>query len=81
MKEFDELTMKEQFKYQFSRSCELFGNVTKMVVAIKLNTGATEIIVNTENIQEKYEYYLDAYDEDLCLKHNKDIQIIGCLFV
>ena len=76
-----ELTMKEQFKQQFAKSCELFGSVTKMVVAIKLPSGATELITNTEDITTKYEYYLNTYDDDLCLIHNKDVQIIGCLFV
>lgn len=75
------LTMKEQFKLEFARSCELFGEVTKMVVAIKLPSGATELITNTEDITTKYEYYLNTYDEDLRLVHNKEVQIVGCLFV
>lgn len=65
----------------YSHSLELFGVITKMVIAVKLPTGATEIIINTENIDSKYNYYLDAYDDNMCLKNNKDVHIVGMLCV
>ena len=74
-------TSKNVFKFEYENSLNLFGEIKKMVVAVKLPTGATEIIINTENIQSKYEYYLSAYDEEMKLKTNSDIQIVGCMFV
>jgi hypothetical protein len=76
-----ETSLKEQFRQQYNKSLEEFGEVKKMVVAVKLPTGATELIINTENIQSKYEYYCTAYDMDMKLNNNKEIQIVGCLFV
>lgn len=46
---------------------------TYFVTAVKLPTGAIELAVNTENIPEKIDYILDAYDGDMCLKTNRDI--------
>ena len=77
----DETSLKEQFRQQYLGSKELFGNITKMVIAIKLPTGATELIINTENIEDKYNYYLTAYDMDMKLKTNDQVNIVGCLFV
>lgn len=76
-----EETKQEQFKFEYENSLRLFGEIKKMVVAVKLPTGATEIIINTENIQSKYEYYLTAYDEEMKLKTNPAIEIVGCMFV
>jgi hypothetical protein len=53
---------------------------TKLVVAIKLDTGATELIFNTEQIESKIEYYKNNYDDELRLKRNNDIYIIDWLF-
>lgn len=77
----DETSLKEQFRQQYLGSKELFGNITKMVIATKLPTGATELIINTENIEDKYNYYLTAYDMDMKLKTNDQVNIVGCLFV
>jgi len=36
-----------------------------------------EIIVNPRaNFESKLKYYEDAYDDDMCLKYNKDIKIV-----
>ena len=58
-----------------------FGTVSKIVVAVKLPTGATEIIINTEDIKSKYESYCNAYDDDMCLKSNPNISIVNWMFV
>jgi hypothetical protein len=34
------MNLKEQFKEQYNKSIDLFGKVSKMVVAVKLPTGA-----------------------------------------
>ena len=50
---------------------------TYLVVAVKLPTGAIELITNTTNLVNKADYYVTAYDDDFRLKNNKDIQIVG----
>lgn len=44
-----------------------------LITAVKLPTGAIELAINTDNIAEKIDYILEAYDADMCLKTNKDI--------
>jgi hypothetical protein len=74
-------TLKEQFIAQYEKSMNEFGEIKKMVVAVKLPTGATELIINTENIDSKFNYYITAYDDDMKLNSNSAIAIVGCLFV
>jgi hypothetical protein len=76
-----EITLKDQFLDQFRHSKSMFGEVKKMVVAVRLPTGATELIINTDQIESKVEYYKNAYDDDMKLKNNPAIEIVGCLFV
>ena len=52
-----------------------------IVTAIKLPTGAIELAVNTENIPEKIDYILDAYDGDMCLKTNREIVMLNIMIV
>ena len=73
--------MKQQFRDQYAKSLESFGEIKKMVVAVKLPTGATELIINTENIETKFEYYMMAYDMEMKLNTNPEIQIVGVLLV
>ena len=75
------MNAKETFKFEYKNSLELFGEIKKMVIAVKLPTGATEIIINTENIESKYEYYLTAYNDLMQLKNNTNVCIVGCMFV
>jgi hypothetical protein len=38
-----------------------------------------EVIINTKhNLDKKFEYYMNTYDENLEHKHAKGIKIIGC---
>lgn len=48
---------------------------TYLVVATKLPTGAIELAINNDHIAEKIDYILDAYDEDMRLKTNKEVSI------
>jgi len=75
------MNAKETFKFEYNNSLELFGEIKKMVIAVKLPTGATEIIINTENIESKYEYYLTAYNDLMQLNNNTNVCIVGCMFV
>lgn len=68
------------FKQTYATTIKELGSVTKIVVAVRLPTGATELIINTEQIESKYNYYLNSYDDDMCLKNNQDVQIISWLF-
>jgi hypothetical protein len=61
---------------------KVFGNNQHyLVVAVRLPTGAIEIITNTQQIESKIEYYKNAYDDNFCLKTNTAIQIIGYMLV
>lgn len=52
-----------------------------MIAAVKLPTGAVEVITNTALIPTKVNYYNNAYDEEFKLKTNPNVQIIGFMFV
>lgn len=52
-----------------------------IVTAVKLPTGAVELAVNTENIAEKIDYILEAYDDDMHLKTNTDIVMQNIMVV
>lgn len=54
---------------------------TYLVTAVKLPTGAIELAINTENIREKIEYILEAYDENMMLKANSDIVMQNIMVV
>lgn len=54
---------------------------TYIVTAVKLPTGAIELAVNTSEIKSKIEYILEAYDEDMKLKTNPDINMENVLIV
>lgn len=52
-----------------------------LVTAIKLPTGAIELAVNTENIESKIDYILEAYDESMRLKTNNNIVMAQLMVV
>lgn len=52
-----------------------------LVTAVKLPTGAIELAVNTENIEAKIDYILEAYDEEMHLKTNKEIVMQNLMIV
>lgn len=57
------------------------GKVSKMVTAVLLPSGATEIIINTEDLEGKINYYSNAYDDDMKLKANNQIQIVDWIIL
>ena len=67
--------LKAKFVQAFETSTK-----SKMVVAVQLPTGI-EIIVNTDNVPEKMQYYQAAYNDCLELKTNLGIRIINYMFV
>lgn len=52
-----------------------------LVTAVKLPTGAIELAVNTSNIAEKLSYISEAYDENMRLKTNPEIQMVNMMVV
>lgn len=52
-----------------------------LVVAVKMPNGQIELITNTRGIGEKVEYYLNTYDENMHLKHNKDVEVVEVWYV
>lgn len=54
---------------------------TYIVTAVKLPTGAIELAVNNSSIKEKIDYILDAYDDNMCLKTNKDVVMQNIMVV
>lgn len=54
---------------------------TYLVTAVKLPTDAIEITVNTSNIEQKIEYILEAYDDDMKLKSTPEIQMTNLMIV
>lgn len=69
------MTKKERFIKNFLDAHE--GNIQYYCVAIKApGMNKRELILNPiENIEMKLKYYDGAYDDDLRLKANTDIQI------
>lgn len=54
---------------------------TYIVTAVKLPTGAIELAVNNTNIAEKIDYILGAYDDNMRLKTNVDIEMSNVMIV
>lgn len=52
-----------------------------LVTAVKLPTGAIELAVNNQNIADKIDYILEAYDDDMQLKTNTSIRMENILIV
>lgn len=54
---------------------------TYLITAVKLPTGAIELAINNDNILDKINYILDAYDDDMRLKTNPAIQMVQLMVV
>lgn len=52
-----------------------------IVTAVKLPSGAIELAVNTQEIESKIDYILEAYDENMRLKTNTDIVMQNIMIV
>ena len=56
-------------------------DTAQLIAAVKLPTGAVEVITNTALLHTKIDYYKNAYDEEFRLKGNSNVQIVGFMFV
>jgi hypothetical protein len=52
-----------------------------LVTAVRLPTGAIELAVNNQNIADKIDYILEAYDDNMLLKTNTNIKMENILIV
>lgn len=52
-----------------------------LVTAVRLPTGAIELTTNTDNIETKIDYILEAYNQDMCLKTNVEVQILNMMII
>lgn len=69
-------------KERFIKECENCECDPKyLIVAVKLSSGAIELITNSDQIGNKAEYYKNAYDDEFRLKSNPEIQIINYMLV
>lgn len=74
------LTEKELFMAKFNAAFNTTG-VDKLVLAVRLPTGAKELIINDSNIVEKASYIYSAYDDEMKLKTNPQISIVSYMIV
>jgi len=76
------LTRKGRFVREYEDAAtRTRGNISYIIVAVKLLTGSIEIITNASSLDEKLEYYRTAYDKDLKLETNPHIQIVDWMIV
>ncbi len=52
-----------------------------LITAVKLPTGAIELAVNNQNIADKIDYILEAYDDNMHLKTNTSIAMQNIMIV
>jgi hypothetical protein len=74
------MTLKERF----TKEChdKVNGPAHKVLTtAVKLPSGAIEIITNTQEIPSKIDYLHAAYDNEFKLKANQNVQIVGYMLV
>lgn len=71
------MTLKERFNHDIALLVATNDSLNVVVVAVRLPTGAVEVITNTTSLWNKLEYYQKAYDNEFKLKTNMDIKIIG----
>lgn len=71
-----------QLRARFLQEAEEKKATAQMLIAaVKLPTGAIEVITNTALIPTKVDYYKNAYNEEFKLKTNPNVQIMGFMFV
>lgn len=68
-------------KHNFVEDYNKQIRVRVIVVAIQLPSGAIEIITNYEDLENKYMYYLETYDENMIMYKNENIRIIDWIIL
>lgn len=78
--------MKNELRYYIEHTLELLNNNEEfvpsyLVLATKLPSGAIELSTNTSAFKEKLEYLLEAYDDDMHLISNSEVQLVQLMLV
>jgi hypothetical protein len=68
-------------KEDFIQAVNEIENLSAITVAVRLPSGAIEVITNMQDLDNKAKFYRDTYDEDFRHNHNKEIQIVGFMVV
>lgn len=66
-----------------AHNASLSGTVefSHLITVVELPTGAKELIINTENIETKITYLLNTYDDNMCMRNNSMISVVGLMLV
>ena len=68
-------------KQLFLNEASSVPNPSLLVICVQLPTGAKEVITNIEKLQDKVNYIIGAYDEDLTLKGCNQVKILDWMVV
>ncbi len=71
------MSLKTKFTQDYSQK----AIVKAIVVAIQLPSGSVEIITNYEDLENKYLYYLETYNEDMKKYENSDVRVIDWMIL
>lgn len=75
------LSDEERVREQAGEPTRMVFKPSHLVTAVQLPGGAREIAVNTDNIEEKIEYILNAYDSSMALVSNPEVVMLNIMLV
>lgn len=74
-----ELSRKQMFTKDFNDAS--IHSVSHIIVIVQLPSRAREVIINSQQLEEKFFYYLETYDDSLKMYKNQEIRIVDWLIV
>ena len=77
----EEPSVRQRLQEVYDRMTRGGWNPQWFVVCVQLPGGAKELITNHSDLVGKVEYYLDKYDEDMCLLSCKEIKLLDFMIV
>lgn len=75
------MTKKEEFLQKHSALMKSNGELKLLITVIKLPYGSHETIVNTDKLDDKVEYIIRNYDDELRLNLNYQIAIVEYIMI
>lgn len=57
------------------------GHIHTLVTAVELPSGAKEVAINTDKLEAKIGYILNAYDTEMRLRTNPEIVMVDAMIV
>jgi hypothetical protein len=75
------MNKKEEFLEKHDALMKSNGEIKLLVTVMKLPYGSYETIVNTDKLEDKVEYIMRNYDNDLRLKLNDQIMIMDYIIL